>query len=206
MTRCPRSSSYLAKHPTGDDAPTVAADVRKGETPLGAYYRRQEATAKILNQLRGIERAPAPPDEVRAALADQIDDLAKAPSIVNGALMIPKTVVPVGPQAATLIDALGFVCWAFRDQIKAAVQALVPDDPTAITSTQRASELEAAQVALVDALRAEVACAIAAEGAGQRVVRRRNVHPAILIGRVVSPAAVYRYAVKGVQQCHCKRP
>jgi hypothetical protein len=66
-----------------------------------------------------------------------------------------------------------------------------------MTAQERSAELEKRFAELTDALRHEAAVATEAEKAGQRVVRRRDVHPAILLGLKVTPARVYAYLAKG---------
>ena len=193
----PDAERWLERHPNAEAVPPVAPDVKKGETPLAAFNRRQETTNRVLSQIRRVETAPADPEELVGPLLEQVETLAKegAPKIVQGRLALPKTI----NGAITIDHAIAFCAWACRSQVTAAVKALAAETnagPT-MTTAERNDALARGYVELADALRQESACATAAEQAGQRVVRRRSVHPALLLNRKVSPADVYRYLAKG---------
>ncbi|HEY5225383.1 MAG TPA: hypothetical protein VIJ06_01200 [Methylovirgula sp.] len=189
--------TYLAQSPKAQPAEAVVPDIKPGETPLAAYNRRQEVTASVLKTIRGLETAPADPEELAAPLFDQIDELAKrgAPRVVNGRLGFPQKLAGV----AGVDDAVALIAFIDGDRFKKAVGAMLKrsaDGPT-MTADDRASALAKAFRELVEALRQEAAVAVEAERAGQRVVRRRNIHPAVLLGLRIAPAVAYAYLAKG---------
>lgn len=193
----PEVEAWLRANPKGEPIEPVTPDIKKSETPLAAYLRRQQLTANILANIRRIETAPLPVEEAVSPLLDQIDDLAKAgaPRVVNGRLVIPKVLA-----GTTSVDnAIGFIAWLDRDRIKKAVADMLAlqDNGPVISAQDRGAELEKGFAELTDALRQESAVAVEAEKAGQRVVRRRDVHPAILLGLKVVPARVHAYLCKG---------
>jgi hypothetical protein len=193
----PEVETWLRQNPKAEAIEPVTPDIKRGETPLAAHIRRQQITANILANIRRIETAPLPVEEAVAPLLDQIDELAKAgaPRVVNGRLVIPKILA-----GTTSVDnAIGFVAWLDRDHIKKSVEAMLAlqDDGPTMTAKERGIALEKCFVDLTDALRQEAAVAVEAEKAGQRVVRRRDVHPAILLGLQVVPRRVYAYLTKG---------
>lgn len=193
----PEVEAWLRANPKGEPIEPVTPDIKKGETPLAAYLRRQQLTANILANIRRIETAPLPIEEAVAPLLDQIDELADqgAPRVVNGRLVIPKILA-----GTTSIDnAIGFVAWLDRDRIKKSVGDILSlqDNGPVISAQDRGAALEKCFAELTDALRQEAAVAVEAEKAGQRVVRRRDVHPAILLGLKVVPARVHAYLRKG---------
>lgn len=193
----PEVEAWLRANPKGEPIEPVTPDVRKGETPLAAYLRRQQLTANILASIRRIETAPLPVEEAVAPLLDQIDELAKAgaPRFVNGRLVIPKILAGT----VSVDNAIGFVAWLDRDRIKKSVGDMLSlqDNGPVMSAQDRGAELEKRFAELTDALRQESAVAVEAEKAGQRVVRRRDVHPAILLGLKVVPARVHAYLCKG---------
>ena len=193
----PDAKKYLAANPKTHAADPVAADIRAGETPLMAYNRAQEATNAILRAIRGVETAPADPGELAAPLFDQVDELADrgAPRVVNGRLTFAQKLAGT----TSVDDAVALIAFVDRDRFKKAVAAVakrLANGPT-MTAKERATTLAKALTDLTDALRQEAAVAVEAEMAGQRVVRRRNVHPAILLNLRVTPSAVYAYLAKG---------
>ena len=151
------------------------------------------ATNGVLKTISGIETAPLPADTIRDQAKAEIKSWAKAPAIVGGKLLPPKSTVQVGANVVPLPDALGLIAWAFGDLLVAAVDRIIQPDQNAMTAAYRAAALDKAYGELADCLRQEAACAMQAELDGQRVERRRQVHPAILLNLQVSPADVYRY-------------
>lgn len=189
--------AWLRQNPKAEPIQPVTPDIKKGETPLAAYLRRQQLTASVLANIRRVETAPADPDEAAGPVIAQIGELADkgAPRVVNGRLVIPKVLA-----GTTSVDnAIGFVAWLDRDRFIDAVKTMIAlqDDGPSITTQERSAALEKCFVELTDALRQEAAVAVEAEKAGQRVVRRRDVHPAILLGLKVIPGRVYAYLIKG---------
>jgi hypothetical protein len=193
----PEVEAWLRANPKGEPIEPVTPDIRKGETPLAAYLRRQQLTANILASIRRIETTPLPVEEAVAPLLDQIDKLADqgAPRVVNGRLVVPKVLAGT----VSVDNAIGFVAWLDRARIKKSVEDMLSlqDNGPVMSAQERSTSLEKSFVELTDALRQEAAVATEAEKAGQRVVRRRNVHPAILLGLKVVPARVYAYLCKG---------
>jgi hypothetical protein len=193
----PEAEKFLATNPKAHAAERVPADIRPGETPLAAYNRAQEATNAILRAIRGVETAPADPAELVAPLFDQIDELADrgAPRVVNGRLTFAQKLAGT----TSVDDAVALIAFVDRDRFKKAVAAVakrLANGPT-MTADERATALAKALADLTEALRQEAAVAVEAEKAGQRVVRRRNVHPAILLNLRATPSAVYAYLAKG---------
>jgi hypothetical protein len=193
----PDAESWLKQNPKAEPVEPVTPDIRKGETPLAAYLRRQQVTAGVLATIRRVETAPADPEEAAGPLLEQVDELAAkgAPRIVNGRLAFPKVVA-----GTTSIDhAVAVLAWIDRPRFADAVKALIvlQDDGPTMTAQERNAELEKRFIELTEALRQEAAVATEAEKAGLRVVRRRDVHPAILLGLKVAPARVYSYLTKG---------
>jgi hypothetical protein len=193
----PEVEAWLRQNPKAEAIEPVPPDIKRGETPLAAYLRCQQLTAGILANIRRVETAPADPAEAAGPVIAQIGELAEKgkPRIVNGLLTFPKTLA-----GTTSVDnAIGFVAWLDRDRFMDAVKTMIAlqDDGPTMTAQERSAELEKRFVELTDALRQEAAVAVEAEKAGQRVVRRRHVHPAILLGLTVVPARVYTYLTKG---------
>jgi hypothetical protein len=193
----PEAESWLKQNPKAEPCEPVTPDIRKGETPLAAYLRRQQVTANVLSQIRRVETAPADPEEAAGPLIEQVEELAAkgAPRVVNGRLTFPKTIA-----GTTSVDhAVAVLAWMDRPRFIDAVKAMIvlQDDGPTMTTQERSAELEKRFAELTDALRHEAAVATEAEKAGQRVVRRRDVHPAILLGLKVAPARVYAYLAKG---------
>ena len=193
----PEVEAWLRQNPKVEVADPVTPDIKKGETPLAAYLRRQQLTAGILASIRRTETAPTDPDEAVGPLLAQVGELADkgAPRVVNGRLTFPKTLA-----GTTSVDhAVAVLAWVHRDRFMDAIKAMIAleDDGPTMTAQERSAELEKLFVQLVDALRQEAAVAVEAEKAGQRVVRRRDVHPAILLGLKVAPARVHAYLCKG---------
>jgi hypothetical protein len=193
----PDVEAWLRANPKAEPIEPVKPDIRKGETPLAAYLRRQQLTAGVLANIRRVETAPADPDEATGPLLAQINELAEkgAPRVVNGRLTFPKTLA-----GTTSVDnAIGFIAWLDRGRFMDAVKAMIAleDDGPTMTARERSADLDKRYVELTDMLRQEAAVAAEAERAGQRVVRRRDVHPAILLGLKVAPARVHAYLCKG---------
>lgn len=193
----PEVETWLRANLKAEPIEPVTPDIKKGETPLAAYHRRQQLTANVLANIRRIETAPADPDEATGPLLAQVAELAEkgAPRVVNGRLTFPKVLA-----GTTSVDnAIGFVAWLDRDRFMDAVKTMIAleDDGPTMTAQERSAELDKRYVELTDALRQEAAVAVEAEKAGQRVVRRRDVHPAILLGLKVAPARVHAYLCKG---------
>ena len=195
----PEIERWLERHPNAEPlAEPLIADVKKGETPLAAFNRRHELTNRILQRIRGFETAPADPDEAAVPLLAQIDALADkgAPRVINGRLMFATTLAGT----TTIPDAIGLVAWLDRARLKSAVVAMLALDNSGppMTALERSDALGKAFVELADALRQEAAVATEAERAGQRIERRRSVHPAVLIGRMAAPGEIFRYLTKGL--------
>ena len=194
----PEIEKFLARHPKTPPIDPIKPDIRKGETALQAHNRFKVTTDGVLKKIAGIEAAAPPAEAIRDQAKAQIQEWAKAPAIVNGRLLPPKSTVQVGANAVALPDAMGIIAWAFGDMLLAAVDRLIQPDPNAMSAADRAAALEKAYGDLANSLRQEAACAMQAELDGQRVERRRNVHAAILLNLQVRPADVYRYLTKGI--------
>lgn len=193
----PEVEAWLKANPKAEAVDPITADIKRGETPMAAYQRRQQITANILANIRSIQNAPADPDEAIVPLVAQIEQLAEKgkPRVVNGVLVFPKTLA-----GTTSVDhAIAVAAFVDRGRFIDAVKALVllEDDGPTITALERNNALEKAFVELTDALRQESAVAVEAEKAGQRIVRRRNVFPALLVGAKASPSRVYAYLTNG---------
>lgn len=170
----------------------VTVDLPKGQTPLAVHNNLIERTNAIIADLgRRIAAAPAASGDLTKTIEAQIDAIATPPRVVGGALVFPKHVVDSGEQAITVTNVEGLFAWLHRDAMIAAMAADAELDGPGLTDAERGKQLAAAQSKLLTALRAEAAAAMAAEQAGQRVVRRRHVHPAILLGLHVSPVAAW---------------
>ena len=189
----PEVQKWSARHPKATPADPIKADIRRGETALMAHNRVKAATDTALRTISGIETAPLPTDVIRDSVKAEIQSWGKAPAIINGKLLPPKSLVQVGANVIPLPDALGLVAWAIGDLLVAAVDRLIAPDANAMTAADRAAALEKAYADLAACLRQEAACAMQAELDGQRIERRRSVHPAILLNLNVNPADVYKY-------------
>jgi hypothetical protein len=189
----PEVEKWVARRPKYEAAEPVTPKLRSGENALQGYRRAEGATDTVLKRIRGIETAPAPSDQVRSSLAAQIRALAKAPQIVGDQLVLPKSVIPFGDRALTVVNSEGLLAWAAGDILAAAAEKLVPDDATAISPADRKAALDTAFTELVAAIRHELALAEAAEVAGFRVARRRGVHPGLLLGLRIGGDAAYTY-------------
>ena len=170
-------------------------DIRKGETALQAHNNHREVTNDILAKIKGVDAAPAPASELRTTFEAQICEMAKAPQIGKFGVQLPKSVIPVGTSAITINDAMAFMCWAFKDQVLAAFDKLVSNDDKAMSASDRAATLDKLKTDLVKSLRLEAACAMQAEKDGQRVERRRNIHPAIICNCAIDPSVAYKHLV-----------
>ena len=187
----PDAEAWHRAHPNIPSADPVPADIRKGETGLMAFNRRQQVTAGILSELASLEATPPPPDEACEPLFGQIDELANKgkPRVAGGSITFPKTLAGT----TTVDNAVAVIAWLHGSALKAAVRKMLDDGTPTIPTAERERKLAKLRDDLVVALRQECACATEAERQGQRVERRRDIHAALLLGLRVDPAHAYRY-------------
>jgi hypothetical protein len=126
--------------------------------------------------------------------------MATPPRIVAGKMVFPRHVVDSNGTAITVVNTEGLFAWLHKDELISAAQKLAKEEGPGMTAEERSETLADLYTKFANALRFEMAAARAAEEAGQRVVRRRHVHPAILLNLKAEPAAVYQWfaARKGV--------
>ena len=128
----------------------------------------------------------------------QIDAIAAAgaPRLGFGnTLELPKAATPAG---LVLDNASALIAHLFKPQLIAAVEALQARKSSGPTMkpAERQKALSEAQDRIALALRMESAAATASELAGQRVIRRKHVHPAILLNLECDAADVFEWLTK----------
>jgi hypothetical protein len=190
----PDLEAYTRTRPNTIAAEPVTIAVPNGQTPLAVHNICTEKTNRVIAEIGRV--IAAPPEDMAGAIAARIDAIATSPRIVNGELVFPKHVVDSNGMAVTVTNTEGLFAWLHRDAMIAAMQKLAASNGPGLTAAERGEKLASLYVKLTTALRSEAAAAMAAEQAGQRVIRRRHVHPAILLGVKVAPAAVYDWLMK----------
>lgn len=190
----PECETWLRGIATLTPAPAITPDIRKGETAAQAYERRQTVTDSVIRDISAVRAAPKPDKDRIAILKSQIGALCDTsrPNVdPNGALVLPQVSIQAGNFPATFGDVGRLVAWACRDQLLSAVESLCTSaDGIAMSDDERAAKLDELYQQLVGALRQEAAIAAAAENVGAIIIRRKHVHPAVVLGANINPATV----------------
>jgi hypothetical protein len=183
----PDLEHYARSHSRDKTVDPVEIKIPNGQTPLAVHNDCANETNRILAEIERVKATPTSDVDISA----KVDAIAAPPRIVNGELVWPKHIVNSGGTVLTVTNFEGVLAWLHRDELIAGLELAQPADKSGMTAEEKSQELAKLFGHFVKALRHEAAAAMAAEKAGQRVVRRRHVHPAILLGLVVSPMAVY---------------
>lgn len=142
----------------------------KSKDHAAAVAEIREKLAVIEDKMSATETAPLTLKELQDAAAGAIDHVANraAPSIYMGSQ---------SPVAVS--DDAGFIIWALRDVIKAAVSKEIADrhDGKGLSLFDRAAELSALAAEKLSLERLEEAHIVAAALAGQTIERRREADP-----------------------------
>jgi hypothetical protein len=182
---------YARTH-ANDEPVSVKVTLPNGQTWLAVHNNHAENVNGILAQIRRIETTPCADD---ASLERQIDALATPPRVNGGKVTLPMHLVR-GPdgRSVSVVNTEGLLVWLHRDAfVEAAKKLRNDDDGPSISPKERDDALAELHGKLDKALRLEAAAAMEAERAGQSVPRRKHVHPAVLLGVKVAPAAVYAW-------------
>lgn len=191
----PECDKWLSGVATLTPAPAITLDIRKGETAAQAYERRRGVSDSVIRDITSVRAAPKPDKDRVAALKAQINalcDTSKPHVDPSDRLVVPQVSILAGKYPATVDDIGRLVAWACRDQLLKAVESLCTSgDGIAMSDDERAAKLDDLNKQLADALRQESAIATEAEKTGQIVVRRKHVHPAVVLGATINPATVF---------------
>lgn len=133
----------------------------------------EKARARIddlAEQIEAVELAPAPANDLRARIAEEVDRLAEGgqpvidhrdPNSIAGAIV-----------RASAADA--FAIWLNRDALVEKLTAEVQDAPNAMSEVEKEAALAELAATLLDAERDEEALIAAAQAAGTSISRRRG--------------------------------
>jgi hypothetical protein len=189
----PDLEAYARMNKSAEPSP-VALKIPPGQTPLAAHNALAEKTNAILAEIARVNATPRAAAETVANIKDQLDSVACAPRIVNGELVFPKTLANSNDgRTVTVIDTAGLFAWLHKDAIVTAIQKVAKAQGPGLTAGERSAALADLYARFANALRLEAAAAMAAEKAQQRVLRRRHVHPAVLLGVKANPADVFKW-------------
>lgn len=187
----PVLEQYARTHASAELVEPVSFDIPRGQTPAAVHNNAAEKTNAIVAEIGRVLVAPAAAEERADDIAAQIESIATPPRLRHGVLEWPRHVVNSNGTAVTMVNIEGLMAWLHGPAIVAKMMEEIDAGGPGITAADRARKLAALQTKLVDSLRLEAAAAMEAEQAGQRIERRRHVHPAILLGIKVSPATVW---------------
>jgi hypothetical protein len=180
---------FARSNPAAEPVPAPTVKVGAGQTPLASYNNAQEMTNRVLAEISRLATAPVNDPE---AIARQVDAVAAPIRVINGRIVWPQTLLR--SQNGTVInapDTQAVVAWLNRDALIAAASKLAGQEGPAITPQEREASLVELYERFATALRLEAAAAMLAEKASQRVVRRRHVHPAVLLGVAAAPKVIF---------------
>ena len=191
----PECDKWLRGVTTLTLAPLITLDIRQGETAAQAYERRQRVTDSVIRDITSVRAAPRPDKDRVSALKNQVNalcDTSKPHVDPADKLIVPQVSILAGKYPATFDDIGRLVAWACRDQLLKAVETLdVSADGVTMSDDERAAKFADLTAQLADALRQESAIATEAEKAGQIVIRRKHVHPAVVLGANINPTTVF---------------
>jgi hypothetical protein len=189
----PDVEAWARTHTKAAKAEPVQAKVPTGQTPLAAHNNLSEKTNAIIAEIARVNATPDAPGDVIESVTRNLDAIATPPRLLGGKLVFPRHVVDSNGMALTVVNTEGLLAWLHRDTLIAAATKLAGDGGPTMTAAERTASLTTLHEKFTNALRFEAAAARAAEEAGQRVVRRRHVHPAILLNLQIEPDAVWRW-------------
>lgn len=153
---------------------TAAVPAVKSKDHAAAVAEIREKLAEIEDKIHATETAPLTLGELQAAAASAVDYIATraAPSIYM------ESQSPVAVR-----DDAGFIIWALRETIKAAVNKELAErhDGNGLSLFDRAAELSALAAEKLQLERQEEAHIMAAASAGQTIERRREADPRALL-------------------------
>ncbi len=185
----PIVEQFARTHRNAKPLPAIAVKVPNGQTPLAAHNNAAEKTNKVLADITRMERVPI---NDPAAIAAQVDALAAPARVLNGRVILPQKIARgLDGTTISIIDAEGLFAWLHRDALIRKLQDA--SEPLGMTRAERDKELARLYAEFESALRYEAAAAMAAEKAGQSVIRRRHVHPAVLLNLPADAREVYQW-------------
>lgn len=182
---------YAERHKRDQEIEPIQVKISAGQTPLAAHNDSMARTNEILAQIERVKAAPTTDIDIAA----KIDAIATPPRIVSGDIQWPKHIVDTNGVAVTTINVPGILAWLHRDELVAALEVARPVEG-GMSAAEKTKELGTLMAHWLKALRYESAAAMEAEKAGQRVIRRRHVHPAIHLSLAVSPLAAWDWFTK----------
>ena len=199
----------------GKDAQVAdVPDIDDFEPLLDQLEARKTAVEVAKKELAAQESTPRDPSEGLAALKRQIAKLVEDGKPKFGDLFHPddfdfhgrfkpgkvgrarfnQTGI-AGGAGGSVIDAVALVAWLFPDafekRLTEAAQHAAPEN--GVSREEKIKRVEEARAKLADALRAEHAVIVALERQGQFQHRRRDYHPAVLLGIEAPPRVICEY-------------
>jgi len=167
-----------------------------GENYPAAIERVRNAITDLREESRAVTLAPLPAAEVKTRVRAEIEALAAVgrPGCLAVAERAGKIRWPTLPLTGVelragsipqLQNAFALTAWLFKDQLIAAIEAVVDedtDDTHALTDSDRAARLESIATAILALERDEEALCEAAEAEGMTVSRRHDIDPRAVLG------------------------
>ncbi|MGY3494176.1 hypothetical protein [Bradyrhizobium sp. USDA 4502] len=192
-----------AKRPAGADLKKAIADIRQEIAELFADLRELQAkprpSAQVKGKVRQLVEATAKPPRVLGAL-EYGEDILWPTVGVRGNHHVSRelvgsdlTVPPEAYSVGGVSDALGVLCFAFKDTLITAIDAEVDrysDDANAITDEQRAQGEADIRAKIILAEREEEQLIRQAEERELPVYRRGDADPRVVLGLASSMPAM----------------
>ncbi len=149
---------------------TAAVPALKGKDHAAAVAEIREKLAVIENKMTTTETAPLTLKELQDAATGAVDYIATRAA---------PTIYMESQSPVAVRDDAGFIIWALRDTIKAAVNKELADrhDGNGLSLFDRAAELSALAAEKLQLERTEEAHIIAAATSGTHIPRRREADP-----------------------------
>jgi hypothetical protein len=172
-------------------SPDAIRVVREPAVPKGwTVETARTELAKINGQIAATEAAPDTAASIRKRMFDAVDAIAargavqvRASSRDGDPARLAERLV-LGIRGGSLVGDGGasLFVWLLQDQIKAKLEAMIPDLPHAMTADQRDQRLDQLRAEKLRVERIEEALISAAEAEGRTIDRRPDASPLAVLG------------------------